>query len=221
MKRGLKRFVFLAFTLVLLVQLACRADTFISAMDKFNCEARGGTWRQQVRSDGELAEWCERQPTPQTGTGDANQTATVPTQEGSTPPVSIEPIQEVECYAPKDTFAWSYQDFQKSSGTGGVTCNARFVLSNASNEKVYLIVYTAWDNNTMKDSGWDTHQVQAGGEWGMKVSRTDYTDGVITYSKVGRILVIRDAPECAGILSEESQSTWEAQALDIDEFTCP
>lgn len=221
MKRGIKQFLFLAFTLVLLVQLACRSDTVVSGLGRVNCEAKGGTWRQEVGANGEVEEWCELQPTQQTANSDTNIATPVPSQEGITPTASPEAIVEGECVVSKDTYVWSYQNIRQSSGTGGVTCNAQFVFNNTSNEAVYLIVYTAWDNNAMQNSGWKTYQVQPGGKWEEQVSQTNYTDGVVTYSKVERILVIRDAPECIGLLSDESQSTWEAQALEIDEFTCP
>ncbi len=221
MKRGQKRFLFPALALVVLVQLACETVTLGSGIGRVDCEAKGGTWRQEVRSNGEVEEWCELPPTRRIGTGDANDATSVPSQEGTTPPSAAEASAEGKCVTPRDAYAWSYEDFRQSSGTGGVACNARFIFRNTSNEPLYLIVYTAWDNNAMQDKGWETYHLQPGGEWEERVNRTNYTDGVVTYSKVDRILVIRDAPECAGILSDESQSTWEAQASYIDEFTCP
>jgi len=101
-----------------------------------------------------------------------------------------------------------------------VTCNAEFLFRNTGSDTVNLIVHTAWDNNAMQSSKWATYQVQPGNEWAGHVDRTNYTSGVVTYSKVDRILVIRDMPECISMLVDASQPKWEVQALYIDEFTC-
>ena len=211
MNRKQKRFLLLALILILLVQIACETDTIFSAIDRFNCEAKGGTWRQEVINGIGLEEWCEMQPTQAPGTGGVNDAT----------PTATKAIVDAACVGQGLAYDWSYQDYSKSSGTGGVTCNARFLFRNASNEPLYLVIYTAWDNNAMQDRGWETYQVQPAGEWEFRVSRTNYTDGVVTYSRVEKFLVVRDAPECAGILSTENQPIWEAQATSIEAISCP
>jgi hypothetical protein len=126
-----------------------------------------------------------------------------------------------DCVAAADTYAWSYENFKTSSGTGGVACNAQFTIRSTGAEPLYVLVFSAWDNNAMQDRRWETLQLQPGDQKEVHVSRTIYTDGVVTYSQVERVLAIRDAPECAGLLSTESQPTWEAQALNIDPLACP
>jgi hypothetical protein len=123
--------------------------------------------------------------------------------------------------APQDAYAWSYENFKTSSGTGGVTCNATFTIRSTGSEPLYVLMFTAWDNNAMQDRRWKTFQLQPGAEQEENVNRTIYTDGVVTYSAVEKLLVIRDAPECAGLLSTDSQPAWEAQALSIDPLPCP
>jgi hypothetical protein len=200
-KKGKRFHLFLV--MVILTQLSCA--TMASALDRINCQSKGGQWRQEANSYGDVEEWCEM-PSAQTGQQPA---ATQSGEAGS-------------CFAPQNTFNWSYEDLRSSSGTGGVTCNARFLFKNKSAESLTLIIYTSWDNNKMHASSWDSHQVPAGDEWEKGVSRTIYNSGVITFDRVERLLVVRNVPECVNIVPSMSQAaTWEAQAEYLDEIPCP
>jgi hypothetical protein len=137
------------------------------------------------------------------------------------PPPSTENDFNSECLASGGAYTWTYEDFRQDSGTGGVTCNARFVFKNLGNKPLSLIVYAAWDNNAMQFMGWKTYLLKPGGVWEEKVSRTNYTDGTVTYSKVERILVVNVSPECAYVTSNENQSIWDLHSQSIDEITCP
>ena len=125
------------------------------------------------------------------------------------------------CVVPQHGYAWSYEDFRSSSGTGGVTCNAAFTIRNTGREPLYVLMFTAWDNNAIQDRRWQKFQLQPGGQREEDVSRTIYADGVVTYSRVESILVVRDTPECAGLLSTENQPAWESQAVQINPLACP
>jgi len=57
----------LGIPLVLVILLACEATSFSSGLGKVNCEAKGGTWRQEVGQNGEVDEWCEMPKNEQAG----------------------------------------------------------------------------------------------------------------------------------------------------------
>ena len=128
--------------------------------------------------------------------------------------------QEVNCAPGYDAFEWSYEGFQQSSGTGGVACNASFVFRNTSDRPFYLLMFTEFDNNAMQLSRWEKHLMQPGDEWVERVNRTNYTDGTITFSRVSRYTVIWDVPECAPLLSEGNEDTWDMRARNVEEITC-
>lgn len=199
--------LFLGLALLILNQLACEIPVVVSDLNAVDCESRGGNWRQEVDSNGKLEEWCEM-PTKQ--------------QPITQPPTDTQDNEAGDCFAAPNTYNWSYEDLLSSKGTGGVTCNARFLFKNKSAEPLNLIVYTAWDNNKLNDSGWDSHQVPAGGAWEKRVNRTVYFNGVVTFDRVERLLVIRVGPECAKIVPSMSQmAAWEAQAEILSEMPCP
>jgi hypothetical protein len=118
-------------------------------------------------------------------------------------------------------YEWSYEDFRSTSGTGGVACNARFLVRNTGNEPLYLIVYTSRDNNAMRSNEWATYQLAPGDNWEGKVNRAIYNDGVVTFTRVDKIIAIRDTPECAATLADDGQAAWEAYAQEIFEIACP
>jgi len=219
-----RRYWILVFILVVLAQIAC--GTVTSAIGRFECDVKGGTWRQEVRSDGEVEEWCESTPTQASATQAVTTqeiktekpTPTKKSNDNSQPPV-VDGM-EVLCMPPEDDYSWSYEDFKTSSGTGGTTCNARFVFKSLSNEPLVLIVHTAMDNNEVQESGWNTYNLPAKGEWEEKVNQTNYKDGVVTYFKVDRLLVTRDAAECMFIIFNDNQAIWDQKAYYVDEFTC-
>jgi hypothetical protein len=186
--------LFLVSTLVLMVQPGC---IFISWFEALSCTSMGGTWYAEG-PEGAMCEKMQNQPL------------------ASTPATA-----ENECMASKEAYAWSYEGYRKSSGTGGILCNAGFVFMNNSNEPLYLISYEGWDNNAIQQSGWQKYQVQTHGTLELKVSKTFYFDGVVTFSRLERFLVIRDVPACANLLFDENRSVWDAQAVNIDEIPCP
>ncbi len=199
--------LFLALVLMIFSQLACGIPVAVSALGEADCESKGGKWRHEADSNGRLEEWCEmpskQQPTAQQ-------------------PAATKRSEPGDCFAPQKTYNWLYEDLRSSSGTGGLTCNGRFLFKNKSADPQILIIYTAWDNNKLKDSGWDSHPVPPGGVWEKKVSRTFYKSGVITFDRVERLLIIWDAPECTNLVPSASQATeWEARAEYLDEIPCP
>jgi hypothetical protein len=191
MQKQNKRLIIPVLALVFLMQQTCGDNDQLLFL-RFQCAMKGGTWNQEMAEDGEVYWKCE---------------------EPVAPP-------EKTCYASPTEYTWSYEDFNSSSGTGGVACHARFLFKNISNEHMYLILHTSWDNNAMSDSGWHSYSVMLDSEWEMPVSRTIYTDGVITYDRVDRLLVIRDTPECMD-LALNQEATWEEKAIFIDYIPCP
>lgn len=201
MKNRRKWILFFALGLTVLIQLACGANILISDLDKFNCTSKGGIWRQEVDANHEVQEWCEMPTGP---------TATATT------------FTILDCYVPLNGYNWSLEDHKSSSGTGGLACNARFLFTNTSSQPELLIVYTSWDNNAMKSSGWESHPVPAGGTWEKRVNRTLYKDGAYTFDRIEKLLVILDTPECtAQIPSQNLSEEWEAKAEILDEIPCP
>lgn len=190
--------------LIACVQLACGLSPETAASDLYSidCAAQGGVWRQAVDANGELEEWCDTKITP-TATNAGPETTT-------------------ECLAAKDSFHWSYVDFKSSKGTGGVTCNARMIFSNRGSEALLIVLYESFDNNAMKFEGWKSYQLLPSGELEKRVNRTIYTDGVITFDRVDKMLVLRDLPGCVKDIPSISQaSEWADAAQNIDEITCP
>ena len=148
------------------------------------------------------------------------ETTLAPTPEKPTPASTPTAGSSAECIAPASAYAWSYEDIRSSSGTGGLTCNARFVFTNTGSESLSLVVYRAFDNGKLKNHSWGTYQVKPGEMYEERVSRTNYKDGTITFSGVDSLLVIRDVPACAGILGDGSQAYWEAESTIIEDFPC-
>jgi hypothetical protein len=147
--------------------------------------------------------------------------APVPAGETPVPTTTQDDTGRGECIAPSNSFTWSYEGLQSSSGTGGVTCSARFVFTNTGSEPLLLVLYMAFDNNKLKNERWGTYSLQPGESQEERVSRTNYTDGVVTFSRVDSILVVRDIPECSGLLTDDSQAVWKAQSIPIEEISCP
>lgn len=189
--------------MALSAQLACglSPEAAVSDLGSIDCAAKGGVWRQEVDSNGRLEEWC-----------DVNITPT---------PINSAPETTSECIAPKTTYQWSYEDLKSSSGTGGIACNARLVFVNAGSDPVRLMLYESWDNNAMSSSGWENYSIPPGGIHEKRVSRTIYTDGVITFDRVEKMLVIRDLPGCVEEIPSISQaSEWADAAEEIDDISC-
>jgi len=202
MPKRKKWYLLLILMLVFSAMLACdRGDLFIK---KIQCEAKGYIWQQVYNEEeGEYYYSCNPPPLP-TPTRDVN------TITG--------------CMVSELDYSWAHENFRSSSGTGGVTCNAKFIFRNNSNEPVIAVMKTAWDNNAMNDEGWHTYSVPAGGEWETPVSRTFYNDGVTTFDHVLRLLVIRDIPACRRyVLTDDptAQALWEEKAIFIDLIPCP
>lgn len=217
-----------------LASLAC-AGVF-QGVQEFDCEASGGHWRYNIQFNDE---YCENagpeyiQKYFSTSTPIASSTlATSPTQSVNpieeTPNGAIGPqtINETDapalgtCYSESSAYEWIYEDFRQNSGTGGVSCDARFIFTNNSNEVLNLIVFTDWDNNAMHESGWKVFMVKPGGSWEYKVSLTRYTDGSVTFSKVAKFLVLPNLPECGKFLAEGNESFWDLQAVSVDDLVC-
>jgi hypothetical protein len=204
MDKERRRRVYWWITVFWMTILSCDAsDSFVSGMEKMNCEGRGGTWRREVNANGEVEEWCENSPPPQK-------------KETKDPDAAFPET----CFLPPEFYSWTYVNYQDTSGSGGTSCHEDFVFTNSGAETVNLIVHTAWDNNAMKGDRWATFRVRPGDEWTGRAGRTDYADGAVTYNKVESILVVRDRPECAGLLMETSRPVWEARAAEIDELVC-
>jgi len=199
MKNKKMRLLLLAFTLVLLVQVACLAPEY------YYCIITGGDW---VKESWEDIPWCDH---------------------GSTIPESISPIatntppipESFECVAPANSYTWQYEDLHQQSGTGGTACNARLVFTSFSDKPLGLIVYTAWDNVSMQYEGWKTYHIEPGATWEERVSHVNYTDGTVTYSRVERLLVIMDVPACAHLFSDDNEPMWTVEALTIEMIPCP
>ncbi|MBA4420013.1 MAG: hypothetical protein C0391_02585 [Anaerolinea sp.] len=196
--------VILLVLICIFVQLACglSPETAASDFGAIDCAAKGGVWRQETNQYGELEEWCERNVAP---------TATI-----------AEPDTTAECLAARTVYHWSYEDFNSSKGTGGVACNARMVFSNRGSETLLLVLYESWDNNAMKSEGWKKYSLPPGGIHEKRVNRTIYTDGVMTFDRVDKMLVLRDLPGCVpDIPSLSLASEWADAAEYIDEMPCP
>lgn len=127
----------------------------------------------------------------------------------------------IGCVAAPEGYAWTYENFRQSSGAGGVACNCRLVFRNNWSEPVYLIAHTAYDNNKMSGQAWQRYRLEPGGQHDEQVNRTEYTDGVVTYSKVDKVLAIRDTPDCADYVADGADDFWEMQARPVDEMPCP
>ncbi len=204
MDKQKRQCIFRMVPVVWMAMLSCDAsESFLSGMDRMNCEARGGTWRREVNANGEVGEWCDNSSTPQR-------------KETKDPDAAFPET----CFLSPDFYTWSYINYEDTSGSGGVSCREDFVFKNTGAETVNLVVQTAWDNNAMKGDAWAIHLVRPGDKWTGQINRTDYADGGVTYNKIESILVIRDKPECAGLLKETSRPVWEARAAAIDELVC-
>jgi hypothetical protein len=207
-----KRTLFLVLIPAALTQLACLMLMGIE------CEATGGTWQRLESSDGQVAFWCTDSATLELNPSN-NDNGPVPEETAALP--AADAGQAGECLAPQGVYTWAYEDFRQDSGSGGVVCSARFVLKNLSNDPLSLKIYTAWDNQAMQFTGWKSYSLQPGTTWEQNVSRTNYTDGAVTFLKVEHILVSYDTPACAALFSEENQSSWETQSIPIEEIACP
>lgn len=186
----------LAACLLILVQLACYSGPSNAA----ECEKEGGIWVEDPGLGNKASGYCEHPATP-TGADDLP----------STP----------SCILPASSFTWSYEELTDNSGSGGKACFAWFVFNNTSDQPIRLEAFTDLDNNAMRISKWNTVQLQPGEAWKERVSRTEYTDGVVIYVKVVRLLVIDDSNECAHLFGQENQSFWESNSQPIDELVCP
>ena len=122
MKRTPKIVLYGVLALVFLVQMACEFfNDRGQEQEEIDCAAMGGIWDESR----DIGERCRLLPTPRTAT----QPAITPT--------SAKVVTVGECLAPKDAYTWSYEDFRKSSGSGGEACNARFVFKNTTQESQY------------------------------------------------------------------------------------
>ena len=216
MKKTPKMVVYGVLALVFLVQMACEFfEDRGQEQEEIECAAMGGIWD----ASREFGQRCRGLPNQQSATKDANTPASAPTQPVATP-TSSNVVTGGDCIAPKDAYTWSYEDFRKSSGSGGVACNARFVFKNEVNESLYLIIHTAFNNNKLQGNKWETHPVRPGGEWELRVNRAIYKDGVITYTNLDRMLVVWDNSACKRLHTNQHQSTWEAMAAAVEDITC-
>ncbi len=209
------------FGLMVLAQLACLMPGQENQSMKSDCLREGGVWHIDFL-DFAFGGWCEH-PTSVTQTAQAASpvpaTVTAPT-DAIEPPTATPPSEAAACVLPSASVVWTYADFERSSGAGGVTCNATFVLDNLSAEPIYLVVRQAFDNGAMQDDGWRTISLGPGVDWEADVSRTDYTKGDVTYSQVISLLVVRDAPECAPLLRADDPAVWEAAAVAVEALSC-
>jgi len=123
-----------------------------------------------------------------------------------TTPVYTDPQTPTECVAAKTAYHWSYEDNIISRGTGGVTCNSRMLITNTGSEPLLLMLYESFDNNAMKFEGWKSYSLPPGSIHEKRVSHTIYTDGVITFDRVDKMLVIRDLPACVKEIPSISQA---------------
>ena len=205
MKRISRHFPLILLVLILIsLQIACglSPSAVVSDLGSIDCAKKGGVWRQSVNNSGELEEWCDTTVKP---------TATIK-----------DPETTEECIASKTNYHWSYEDLKSSNGTGGLSCNARLLFTNEGNDPLLLMYYKSWDNNAMKFEGWKSYSLAPGGTHEKRVSRTVYTDGVITFDRVDRMLVLRDLPGCVKDYPSSSQaSEWADAAENVDELPCP
>lgn len=211
MKKQQKRSFLLVLILVFLVLIAC-TNIEGSFLLGTLCETRGGTWREELnRETFELREWCEPKSTP----------PTVPVEDN---------VFDIfrSCIVPEDSYSWSYEDYNSSSGTGGVTCRARFLFKNTSDKPVRLYLYTSWDNNTMNFTGWDQYSVQPESEWEKPVNHTIYSTagGGVTFDRVNRMVVLWDSEECRvgpGDIGEvpEDLDEWLDATPILNDIPCP
>jgi hypothetical protein len=202
MNKGKKLIRLLALVPVFSTLVSCQSLDLLIL--RIKCEAKGGIWQQSYDEEqDEVYFSCEAPPPP------------VPTPDRSD-------ISGCMVYEP--AWSWEHENFRSSSGTGGVTCNAKFIFKNNSTEPVILVLKTAWDNNAMKAEGWYTYSVQPVSSWETQVSRTFYTDGVTTFDHVLRLLVIEDSPACNRYVLSDDQATqvmWEEKAIFVDLIPCP
>lgn len=166
---------------------------------------------------------CDLPAKPTIQTGEAVLVEPAPTLRIITPitPRKTTLIPAGDCLADIDSYNWIYENIRKSSGTGGVACNARFIVKNTGLEPFHLIVHTTWDNLAMESNQWANYSFQPGSAWEQDVHRANYSNGDTTFDIVDRIWVILDTPGCAAYLSDEMQYIWESQALYIEKFDCP
>lgn len=209
------------FVLMVLAQLACLLPGQEDKNMKSDCLRNGGVWHVDLL-DAAYGGWCEH-PTSVTQTAQAASpvpaTVAAPT-DTIEPPTATPPAETAACVFPSASVVWAYVDFERSSGTGGVACNATFVFDNLSAEPIYLVVRQASDNGAMQDDRWRTVSLGPGVDWETQVNRTDYANGDVTYSQVISLLVVRDAPECAPLLRADDAAAWEAAAAGVEALSC-
>jgi len=209
--------------LMLGVQLACLSPDQEDNTEKAMCLRGGGRWHADVLDPvyGGWCEWLTSVPPTADVARPAPETAAAPTETAIPPTDAVTTAGDAAaCVLPRETVVWAYVDFERASGTGGVSCNATFVFDNLSTEPIYLVVRQASDNGAMQDDRWRKVSLGPGVDWEAQVSRTDYTNGDVTYSQVIGLLVLRDTPECAPLLRADDAAVWAAAAVALEALSC-
>lgn len=116
---------------------------------------------------------------------------------------------------------WKHVSDGQSSGTGGLTCNGRFIVKNDYQEPLFAKFYSVFDNHAMLIKTWKNMPLAPGEEGEERVSQTNYKDGVVTYTHVEKLFVFYDVPKCDWLKLDENQWIWEEKAQVIAPFTCP
>lgn len=205
----------LALVLAILVQLACETDTLVSGIGKIDCEARGGTWRQEVGSNGQVEEWCERSSTqvspvdpgePAEGLPGETQVLPfdMPTGEYLTPtPASAQDCDassyiQIQSEVVSTTQEQYYRECEyKLSVTNTHPSDGLWVVRRM-NTSVHS---PALDSD---NSYWYSDAIFPGQAWEDQFLSTYFTDGQFSREWVDMLAVVYDRPDCLYLLRSQN-----------------
>lgn len=118
-------------------------------------------------------------------------------------------------------YTWRQITDHQESAKAGLTCNGRFILSNRGAEPLYAKYVSSMDTGAMQLTSWKNMPLAAGAEGEERINHTTYKDGTVTCTRVEKLFVFRDVPECAWLKLDENQWIWEEKAQPIEVYVCP
>jgi hypothetical protein len=124
-----------------------------------------------------------------------------------------------ECLAPREEYAFSYENLEVKVDGPNAICNADFILHNLGQKSFSAIVHIAWDTTVEQSQFWEVKPLVSTGPWIEHVNETHLIQN--SYLRVTHLLVVRDAPECWWLASPAQQTLWETIATPIEKLACP